>query len=42
MDHEGVMLSDINQRQILYDFTYWWNKINTHIDTENRVMVATG
>ena len=25
MDLEGVMLSEINQRQILYDFTYMCN-----------------
>ena len=25
MDQEGTMLSEIRQRQILYDFTYMWN-----------------
>ena len=25
MDQEGTMLSEVRQRQILYDFTYMWN-----------------
>ena len=25
MDLEGIMLSEINQRQLLYDITYMWN-----------------
>ena len=25
MDLEGIMVSEINQRQILYDFIYMWN-----------------
>ena len=31
MDMEGIMLSEINQRerQILYDITYMWNLKNT-------------
>ena len=26
MDLENIMLSEISQRQILYDITYMWNK----------------
>lgn len=42
---EGIMLSEIRERQILYDFTYRWNlknKTNEQqsgnrlIDTENK------
>ena len=29
MDLENIMLSEINQRQILYDITYMWNLKNT-------------
>ena len=29
MDLEGVMLSEINQRQIVYDVAYMWNPKNT-------------
>ena len=25
MDREGTLLSEISQRQILYDITYMWN-----------------
>ena len=25
MDLEGIMLNEINQRQLLYDITYMWN-----------------
>lgn len=25
MDLEGIMLNEISQRQILYDFTYMWH-----------------
>ena len=47
---EGIMLSEITQRQIPYDFTYVWNpknRINTHnrnslIDTENGLTIITG
>ena len=28
MDLKGIMLSEISQRQILYDFTYMWNPKN--------------
>ena len=27
MDLKGIMLSEISQRQILYDITYMWNLI---------------
>ena len=45
---EGFMLSEISQRQILYEFTYMWNlkKWNKHnktervIDTESKQVVA--
>ena len=29
MDLEGIVLSEISQRQILYDITYMWNLKNT-------------
>ena len=29
IDLENIMLSEINQRQILYDITYMWNLKNT-------------
>ena len=28
IDLEGIMLSEISQRKILYDFTYLWNPKN--------------
>ena len=28
MNLEGIMLSDISERQILYDITYMWNLKN--------------
>ena len=28
VDLEGIMLSEIRQRQILYDFAYMWNLYN--------------
>ena len=28
MDLDGIMLSEISQRQILYDITYMWNLKN--------------
>ena len=45
MDLEGVMLSAIIERQILYDLTYKWNleKKETRkelTDTENKLVVA--
>ena len=37
MGLEGIMLSEIRQRQILYEITYIWNvenRMNKHIKTE--------
>ena len=46
---ESIVLSEMSQRQILYDFTYVWNRIKQNnqlkaklIDTENRLLVAIG
>ena len=47
MDLEGIMLSEISQRQIPYDFTYMWNPKeemnkqhrNRLIDIENKQVV---
>ena len=46
---ESIVLSEISQRQILYDFTYVWNRINQSnqlkaklTDTGNRLLVAIG
>ena len=37
------MVSEISQRQILYDFTYMWNQcLKQLIYTENKVVVARG
>lgn len=35
------MLSEISQRQTLYDFTHMWKK-NKHMDKENRLVVTRG
>ena len=49
MDLEGVMLSEISQRQIPYDFSYMWNLKNRQtnkqkklLNMENRLVVARG
>ena len=53
MDLEVITLSDVSgERQIPYDFTHMWNRINInvmnkwdknkHTDTENRVVVTKG
>ena len=49
MDLDDIMLSEIREIQIPYDFTYveykeqnnWANR-NIFIDTENKLMVAIG
>ena len=50
MDLENIMLSEVNQRKMLYDSTYMWNrkdnisesmyKTETDSQTENRLMAT--
>ena len=52
MEPEIIILSDISQRQILYDITYTWNlkvsanefiyKIETDSQTKNKLKVSKG
>ena len=52
MDLAGIMLSEISQRQILYDITYMWNvknntngfmcKTEVELQTKNKLMVTEG
>jgi len=52
MEPEIIILSDVSQRQILYDITYTWNlkvsanefiyKIETDSQTENKLKVSKG
>ena len=40
MNLEGIMLSEMSQRQILGDLTYMWNLRKHFIDIENRLVIA--
>ena len=51
-DLENIILSEVRERQILYDITYMWNlknntnesiyKTETDSQTENNLMVTSG
>ena len=41
MELEGIMLSEISQRQVLYDFTHMWNlryKTDEHKGREAKII----
>ena len=53
MDFQGIMISEISQRQIIHDFTYIWQLRNQTseqtqlngnrvLDSENKQVVAKG